>query len=65
MREAMHVRRLAGLTTFFLGLAAVFASLTLVAVSRPGLAGVFAVAGVVLSVLGLWWIPAGTGSRTR
>ncbi len=60
MREAMHVRRLAGLTTFFLGLTAVFASLTLVAVSRPGLAGVFAVAGVGLSVLGLRGIPAGT-----
>jgi len=61
MREAMHVRRLAGLTTFFLGLTAVFASLTLVAVSRPGLAGVFAVAGVGLSVLGLRAIPAGAG----
>jgi hypothetical protein len=57
----MHVRRLAGLTTFFLGLTAVFASLTLVAVSRPGLAGVFAVAGVGLSVFGLRWIPSGTG----
>ena len=60
MRETMHVRRLAGLTIFFLGLTAVFASLTLVAVSRPGLAGVFAVAGVGLSVLGLRWLPAET-----
>ncbi len=61
MREVMHVRRLAGLTTFFMGLTAVFASLTLVAVSRPGLAGVFAVAGVGLSVVGIRAIPAGTG----
>ncbi len=61
MREVMHLRRLAGLTTFFMGLTAVFASLTLVAVSRPGLAGVFAVAGVGLSVVGLRAIPAGTG----
>jgi len=60
MRKAIHVRRLAGLTTLFLGLALVFASLTLVAVSRPGLAGVFAAAGVLLSVLGLRWLPVGT-----
>ena len=60
MRKAVHVRRLAGLTTFFLGLAAIFSSLTLVAVSRPGLAGAFAVAGVGLSVLGLRWLPAET-----
>ena len=58
MGENLHARRLAGLTTLFLGLAAVFASLTLVAVSRPGLAAVFAVTGVVLSVVGLRWLPS-------
>jgi len=59
MRENLHVRRLVGLTTLFLGVAAVFASLTLVAVSKPGLAAVFAVSGVLLSVVGLRWLPSG------
>ena len=60
MREKLHIRRLAGMTAFFLGLAAVFASLTLVAISKPGLAAVFAITGVVLSVRGLRWLPRGT-----
>jgi hypothetical protein len=59
MREKLHIRRLVGMTTFFLGLAAVCASLTLVAVSRPGLAAVFAVSGVTVSVSGLRWLPRG------
>ena len=59
MGEKLHARRLVGLTTVFLGLAAVFASLTLVAVWRPGLAAVFAVTGVVLSLVGLRWLPSG------
>jgi hypothetical protein len=40
-----------------LGLTAVFASLTLVAVSKPGLAAAFAVAGVILTVTGLRLLP--------
>ncbi len=58
MSEKPHLRRLVGLTTMMLGLTAVFASLTLVAVSKPGLASVFAVAGVILAVIGLRLIPA-------
>ena len=58
MSEKPHVRRLVGLTTMMLGLTAVFASLTLVAVSKPGLASVFAVSGVILAVIGLRLIPA-------
>jgi hypothetical protein len=60
MREKLHIRRLAGMTAFFLGLAGVYASLTLVAISKPGLGGVFAITGVVLSVSGLRWLPRGT-----
>jgi hypothetical protein len=52
-----HIRRLVGLTTMMLGLTAVFASLTLVAVSKPGLAAAFAVAGVILTVTGLRLLP--------
>lgn len=59
MRDRVDIRRLVGLTTFFLGLVAVFASLTLVAVTRPGLAATFAISGVVLSVAGLRWLPRG------
>lgn len=59
MRDRVDIRRLAGLTTFFLGLVAVFASLTLIAVSRPGLAAVSALSGLVLSVVGLRWLPRG------
>lgn len=57
MREGLHVRRLGGLATVFLGLILVFASLTLVAVSRGGLAAVFAIGGVVLMLLGLRILP--------
>jgi hypothetical protein len=60
MSDKPHIRRLAGLTTMMLGLTAVFASLTLVAVSKPGLAGVFAVSGVVLVVFGLRLLPTAT-----
>jgi hypothetical protein len=60
MLEKPHIRRLAGMTAFFLGLAAVFASLTLVAISKPALAAVFAISGVVLSLSGLRWLPRGT-----
>lgn len=57
MIERLHLRRLVGLTTMMLGLTAVFASLTLVAVSKPGLAAAFAVAGVILTVTGLRLLP--------
>lgn len=57
MSDRLHVRRLGGLTTMMLGLTAVFASLTLVAVSKPGLAAAFAVAGVILTVTGLRLLP--------
>jgi len=57
MSDKLHVRRLVGLTTTMLGLTAVFASLTLVALSKPGMASLFAVAGVVLAVLGLRLLP--------
>lgn len=56
MLEKPDVRRIGGLTTLFLGLTAVFASLTLVAVSRPGLAGAFAIAGAGLAFAGLRWL---------
>ncbi len=58
MSEKPHLRRLVGLTTMMLGLTAVFASLTLVAVSKPGLASVFAASGVILAAIGLRLIPA-------
>ena len=57
MSDRLEIRRLAGLTAVMLGLAAIFASLTAVAVSRPGLASAFALGGVVLTVLGLRWLP--------
>jgi len=57
MSDKLHVRRLVGLTTMMLGLTAVFASLTLVALSKPGLASLFAVTGVILAVLGLRLLP--------
>lgn len=57
MSDQPHVRRLVGLTTAMLGLAAVFASLTLVAVSKPGLAVVFVAIGVILTVFGLRLLP--------
>ncbi len=57
MSDKPHIRRLVGLTTMMLGLTAVFASLTLVAVSKPGLAAAFAVAGVILTVTGLRLLP--------
>lgn len=57
MRESLHARRLGGLTTVFLGLILVFASLTLVAVSRGGLAAAFAIGGVALMLLGLRVLP--------
>lgn len=57
MIERLHLRRLVGLTTMMLGLTAAFASLTLVAVSKPGLAAAFAVAGVILTVTGLRLLP--------
>lgn len=60
MRERTHVRRLAGLTTAMLGLTGLFASLTLVAISKPGAAAAFAAAGVVLVVAGLRLLPART-----
>jgi hypothetical protein len=58
MNDRLHIRRLVGLTTMMLGLTAVFASLTLVAVSTPGLAATFAVAGVILTVTGLRLLPS-------
>ena len=58
MSEKPHLRRLVGLTTMMLGLTAVFASLTLVAVSKPGLAAVFAVTGVIVALIGLRLLPA-------
>ncbi len=57
MREGLHARRLGGLTTVFLGLILVFASLTLVAVSRGGVAAAFAIGGVALVLLGLRILP--------
>jgi len=53
VREGNQVRKLGSLTAALLGVAAVFSSLTLVAVSRPGLAGCFAIGGLVLVVVGL------------
>lgn len=41
-----------------LGLIGVFASLTLVAVSKPRLAAVFAIVGVILAVTGLRLLPS-------
>jgi len=58
MREGIEYRRLAGLTAALLGLEAVFASLTLTAVSRPGLAVSFAITGLVLVAVGLRCLPA-------
>lgn len=60
MSDQPHVRRLVGLTTAMLGCTGVFASLTLVAVSKPGLAAVFAVIGVILVVFGLRLLPSPT-----
>ncbi len=57
MSNKLHVRRLVGLTTMMLGLTAVFASLTLVAMSKPAMASLFAVTGVILTVLGLRLLP--------
>ena len=58
MLERPNTRRLCGLTALMLGLIGVFASLTLVAVSKPGLAAAFAIAGVVLAVTGLRQLPS-------
>jgi len=57
MTEKLDVRRFGGLTTLMIGITAVFASLTLVAVDRPRLAALFALGGVVLAVIGLRWLP--------
>jgi hypothetical protein len=59
MREGWNGRRFAGLTTLLLGLTAIFASLTLVAIGRLSLAAGFSIGGLVLSVLGLRWLPSG------
>ncbi len=57
MLDSLHARRLVGLTTVFLGLLGVFSSLTLAALSRPGLSAAFAAGGVVLAILGLRLLP--------
>ncbi len=57
MLESLHARRLVGLTTVFVGLLGVFSSLTLAALSRPGLSVAFAAGGVVLAILGLRMLP--------
>lgn len=66
MLESLHVRRLIGLTTVFLGLLGLFSSLTLAAVSRPGLSVAFALGGVALAILGLRLLPGSSrpGSGT-
>jgi len=58
--EKSDTRRLTGLTALMLGLTGVFASLTLVAVSKPRLAAVFAIPGVMLAVTGLRLLPSDT-----
>ncbi|MBT8478481.1 MAG: hypothetical protein KJO06_06160 [Gemmatimonadetes bacterium] len=58
MSDRPHVRRLVGLTTLMLGLTGLFASLTLVAVAKPGLAAVFSITGVIVAVLGLRVLPS-------
>ncbi len=62
MRESLHARRLGGLTMVFIGLLGVFSSLTLAALSRPGLSVAFALGGVILAILGLRLLP---GSARR
>jgi hypothetical protein len=61
MTEKPHIRRFIGLTLAMLGLTSIFASLTAVAVSRPGLAAAFALGGLALAVFGLWWLPRDAG----
>ena len=61
MTDKRHLRRFVGLTMTMLGLTSIFASLTAVAVSRPGLASAFALGGLVLAVAGLWWLPRDAG----
>lgn len=60
MRDGTWGRKLVFLTAAMLGLTAVFASLTLVALGRPGTAAVLAVIGVVVAVVGLRGLPAGS-----
>jgi hypothetical protein len=57
MGDRPHAMRLVGLTTLMIGLIGIFASLTLVAVSRPGLAALFAITGVIVAVVGLRALP--------
>ncbi len=57
MGDRPHARRLVGLTTLMIGLIGIFTSLTLVAISRPGLAALFAITGVIVSVVGLRALP--------
>lgn len=58
MLERTDIRRLCGLTALMLGLTGIFASLTLVAVSKPGLAAGFAIAGLILALTGLRVLPS-------